>query len=53
MVILMKEEEKRKDFGKFNMWWKDRLVNSIVPLLDDLRDESKKKSITYADHLYL
>jgi len=52
MVILMKEE-KRKNFDEFNMWWKDRLVNSIVPLLDDLRDESKKKSITYADHLYL
>lgn len=42
MVILMKEE-KRKDFDKFNVWWKDRLVNTIVPLLDDLRDSNKKE----------
>lgn len=37
------EEEKRKNFDEFNMWWGNRLVNIIVQLLDDLRDGSKKE----------
>lgn len=36
-------KKKIKSFDEFNMWWGNRLVNTVVPLLDDLRDESKKE----------